>query len=171
MAYIRHRSRMVRQSVFDDAERVLTDTDWLGPTPLALLENPPISLIDYFPEDALQMGEKVAVNTLALDEGRPQELYEYELGGLLAQEYIFTFAFLAESDAVAQALFADLHDRYMGLSEPPYISLYNYLEATPTEVVRLEVDMFRYDKAPEQIAPGRELYLAEMTLTDYLDRN
>lgn len=171
MAYIRHRSRMVRQSVFEDLRRVLGELGWIGATPMAMLGSNPLVLIDYFPENFAERGEQIALNTLAIDAGRPSEPELYELGGgMYQQEYQFNFAFFSASDGIALALFQDLTDRYKGFSEDAYVPLFNYLQATPTHVVDMEVDGFRFVKSVDQPVPDVQLYYGELTVTDYLEQ-
>lgn len=189
MAYIRHRPRMVRQSVLEDLRATLIQLDWVPDDPnwkpgdpydadqfLGMLSSP-VVVEDYFPVEAVYQGEAVEVNTLSIDQGTPQEPVYVEMGGEdRAQDYVFNFAFFAENDAVALALFSDLTDRYKGLLRYPdgsrayeSIALFNYLAATPNEVVRMEVTSFEVAKSPQQPAPGRLLWFAQLVITDYLE--
>lgn len=215
-SYVRHRARMVRQSIYEDARHLLEvprdymgrladDPDvaldggqpdvysWLNADPalvLPLLGEYPLTFIEYFPEEGLQAYEKIALNTLALDNGAADPESEFELGGLMAQQWTFTFAINSSTDAVAQALFQDLNDRYVGrLSIPPqqelldnleigdsapdpyrsrYITLYNYVETPPIPVTRMEVETFQFVKSTEEVAPGVQLFFAELVVTDFL---
>lgn len=182
--YVRHRSRMVRESVYWDLHDTLVRTQWLAGTTsdglvtlaptatLALLEGDPLNLIDYFPESHDQTTDPATpFNTFALDIGEQGEMVEGELGGHFEQPYSFNMAFYAKTDAVAMALMSDLHDRYMGLTESPYISLYNYLAATPNVVVRMEVENFRYARDVTNVAPHEvHLFFAQLEITDYVDQ-
>lgn len=175
--YVRHRPRYVAQSVFDDLKRVLRSCGWLGSTgaqlaqPLGLIQGNPIEVIDAFPDQT--QGQKIALNTLAIDKGIPGEMVEYQLGGgspAFEQPYQFHMAFYANSDATAQALFQDLHDRYMGMTDSPFITLYNSASATPIEVVRMEVEEFAFNKSVDAVAPAEaHLHFARLVITDYLD--
>lgn len=179
--YVRHRTRMVRESIFEDLRDTLIRTQWLegttrdgvttGPDEtLALLEGRPLDLIDYFPESDGAQAETL-FNTFAMDIGDPGEMVEGELGGFLEQPYTFNMAFYALTDAVAMAVMSDLHDRYMGITESPYISLYNYLADPPNIVVRMEVENFRYARDIQQIAPHEvHLFFASLEITDYVDQ-
>jgi len=216
--YVRHRSRQVRQSVYRDAKHTLStrrdyagrlsddpDVDthldgspkvyaWLDSSEdhiMPLLGENPLTFIDYFPEGGFAAYEKIALNTLALDNGRSEEEYQFEMGGMMAQEWTFNFAINASTDAVAQALFQDLNDRYVGrITMPPQqelidnlesgddepkpfssdrVGLYNYAASTPIPITRMEVESFRFAKLPdEEVAPGVQLFFAELVITDYL---
>lgn len=220
MDYVRHRSRMVRQSIYEDAKHTLKvrrdyagrledDPDvatvgtgmderpdvyaWLDDDPdyqAPLLGEHPLTFIEAFPEGGLAAYEKIELNTLSLDNGQPEAEQEYELGGILSQGWVFTFALNASTDAVAMALFQDLTDRYIGRvecppqeellanldeSDPapptikgPKVTLYNYAVTPPIPVVRMEVEEFKFAKTAEEIAPGVQLFLAELVVRDFL---
>lgn len=171
MVYVRHRPRMVRQSIYEDLIATLADLNWLGATPLGLLRDEPLQVIDFFPEGAVLQNEGIAPNTLAMDAGRPGELALAELGGIrYEQPYLFNFALYADTDGVALALFSDMHDRYMGWSGyGDSVPLYNFNQATPTVVVNMEVDGFRWAKAADQVVPDIQVYFAELWLIDHLE--
>jgi hypothetical protein len=144
MAYIRHRDRMVRESVFEDLQNTLIACSWLAGTTskavlpvdgsggvaatvttapaatLQLLEGSPINLIDAFPENdpapTDDTSGRTPFNTFAMDTGRPGQATPLELGNALTYEkpYTFNYAFYAVSDAVALAVMNDLADRYKG---------------------------------------------------------
>lgn len=109
-SYVRHRDRMVQQSVFEDLTNTLIACRWLAGTTsqpvidpynqgdgyrpvvtapadtLPLLEGNPVVLIDYFPEaeGGSVAGEpstgQTALNTLALDNGTRIDSAPMELG-------------------------------------------------------------------------------------------
>lgn len=205
--YVRHRARHIRQSVYRDARHALSvrrdyrgrvnatsGYAWLDdaatPRILPLLGDERLTFIDDFPEEGYEAYAKIALNTLALDNGRSEEEYEHELGGYMAQEWTFNFAINASSDAIAQALFQDLNDRYVGrIGTPPmpelldnlqaqesapesikggFITLFNYADDPPMPIVRMEVKTFRYAKMDEEVAPGVQLFFGELVLTDLL---
>lgn len=183
MPYLRHRPRLIRQSVFEDLKQVLDDLEWIpsvgwsegdpwdSSQVLGLLSSPLI-LTDYFPVAAIYQGEKVESNTLAIDAGTPQEPRYVEMGSdAREQNYLFNLALFAESDAVALSLFSDLSDRYLGVTpgDVESVTLFNYNEATPTPVVDMEVLSFETAPSPEQPAPGKMLWFAQLVLTDYLE--
>ena len=177
---------MVRESVFQDLRDHLVDFDWIpnsawelgdsyDPSEILGLVSQPIVLTDYFPVNAIYQGEEVEVNTLAIDQGTPGEPRYVEMGGEdREQHYVFNLAFFGESDAVALSLFSDLSDRYKG-TRPGFlqeVTLFNYLEATPTPVgngTGMEVVSFEVAKSPEQPAPGRLLWFAQLIVKDYLE--
>lgn len=172
--YVRHRPRMVRQSVYEDLKIHLEEMNWIGSTPLNILAVDgvvsPLTLRDYFPTNAEFQGEEIPPNTLAIDQGTPGPARLHEMGGpLRSQLYYFNFALFAHSDAVALSLFSDLNDRYMGITHAEIITLWDYLQATPTPVVDMEVETFEVMKSPEQPAPGKQLYFAELVITDYIN--
>ena len=215
--YVRHRSRMVRQSIYEDAKHVLSvardyagrlENDplvainqigspdvysWISATPprvMPLLGEYPLNFIEYFPDEGLEAYEKIQLNTLALDNGVPGPEQEYELGGMYSQEWMFTFAMNASTDAVGQALFQDLNDRYIGrLKIPPQqelldnlapgdtppdpfnadrVTLYNYAASPPIPIARMEVESFQFAKSLDEVAPGVHLFLAELVIADFL---
>lgn len=176
MTYIRHRPRMVRESIFEDLGNVLGELGWLAdkPTPVMAMLSEPLKLTDYFPVEAIYQGEEVELNTLAIDQGTPNEPQYTELGSLARDQlYIFNLAFFAENDGIALSLFSDLSDRYKGASPNSFsreaVTLWNYNAATPTPVVEMEVLSFEVAKSPEQPAPGRLLWFAQLVVSDYLE--
>jgi hypothetical protein len=185
---------MVRASVFQDLKDTLIACHWLaGTTSRALkdpdtgasgvitrvdadvyplLESAPITLIDYFPDASGETESKTAVNTLALDAGQPGDPTPVELGSsLIEQPYQFNLAFYAVSDAVAQAVFADLRDRWYGrIVDPGGIPLYNFLADPSIEVTRLDVDSFRFSRDANTVSPAEvHLYFGELIMTDFVD--
>lgn len=176
--YVRWRPRMVHQSVLSDLKTTLEALDWYDtgapttiPVPVAGLLTGPLVLQDAFPEEGIYQGQAPVKNTLAMDMGVPGEIELGELGGYFEQPYKFSFAFFAESDAVAKAVLSDLSDRYLGITASPFITLQNYAVTPVTDIVRIEVDSFLYAPNPDQVAPGEHhLYFAEMTLTDYIEQ-
>lgn len=170
MTLVRHRARMVRQSLVDDVTRVLEDTQWIGSPTLALLTEP-VVFQQAFPEQSAEQGQNISPNTLVLDVGSADAPYDWELGGSRqAQEYTFTFFLYAESDAVGMALFQDLADRYLGRTEADSVILYDYATPTPIAITNMEVDSFRFNRSVDQeVGYGYELYLAQLIMTDYID--
>jgi hypothetical protein len=152
--FVRHRDRMVQESVVEDLKNTLIACRWLAGTttrPVVDPYNPgagfqivtttdaqvlrmavqQIKVIDYFPEaDGTVEGAARTTdpNTLAVDTGVAGESAMMELGSdLREQPYQFTMAFFARSDAVALALFNDLRDRYQGrLVMDDHVDLYNF---------------------------------------------
>jgi hypothetical protein len=195
MTYIRHRARMVQESVFEDLRNTLIACRWMTGTTDRVVRNPdtgtvatitvtsdqvyklaeghPIVLLDYFPETEGERQGPTELNTFAMDSGRPGDASPVELGSnAMEQPYLFNFAFYAVSDAVAEAVFSDLNDRYNGrIVAGEAIELYNYLDTSTTSpVLRMEVESFRYTRDLEQTAPSEvHLYFAELTITDLID--
>lgn len=142
--YVRHRDRMIQESVFEDLKDTLITCRWMAGTTarpvrhpttgvwglvttaadqtLGMLDSTPINLIDYFPEaeGSSVAGDpasgKTPDNTLALDNGTRIESEPREMGNRTAETvlYRFSMAFFAASDGMAQALLGDLADRYRG---------------------------------------------------------
>lgn len=178
MAYIRHRPRIIRESVYEDLKKVLIDLDWIDPTGgedyMGMLGDDPIILTDYFPVEAVYQGEEVEINTLAIDQGTQSEPERTELGGdNREQMHLFNLAFFAKNDGIALSLFSDLTDRYKGVNPAygEYVNLYDYInEADPDEPFHdVSVLTFEVAKSPEQPAPGRLLWFAQLIVLDYLD--
>lgn len=210
--YVRHRDRMVQESVFEDLKNTLIACRWMAGTTTRKVVDPyapsagwqivttttsqvlklvgkredgdvaEVVLIDYFPEaggndDEAGESRKTELNTLAVDDGVPQEGQFVELGSnMMEQPYVFTMAFYASSDAVAKALLNDLRDRYNGrLVSDDHLNIYNYndptFDADTLPVVRAEIDFFRFEKnSNDQVTPWEvHLYFAELTLTDVVD--
>lgn len=176
--YVRWRPRMVHQSVLGDLKTVLDAVGWYSlsspttiPSAVAGLLTSPIVIQDAFPEEGVYVGNAPAPNTLTMDMGLPGTMEDSEMGGLFEQPYKFSFAFFAESDAVAKALLSDLSDRYLGMTDSPFITLHNYAVDPVTDIVRMEVESFAYAPSPNAVAPGEHhLYYAELIITDYLDQ-
>lgn len=142
--YVRHRDRMVQESVFRDLEDTLIACRWKTGTTLRKVVDPyapgvgwqivtttsqeilkiaqgaEVKIIDYFPEaggnnDEAGESRKTAPNTFAVDTGVTGEAVPLELGSNMEERpYTFTMAFYAVSDAAALALLNDLRDRYLG---------------------------------------------------------
>jgi len=118
--YVRHRDRMVQESVFDDLRDTLIACRWLAGTTarpirdpynddawgivttdtsqtLPLLEDDPVVLIDYFPEaeGGSVTGEpetgQTALNTFALDNGSRIDSAPRELGNPTAESVTYRF--------------------------------------------------------------------------------
>ena len=187
--YVRHRDRMVQESVFQDLQDTLIACKWLLGTTSRPVVDPTnraagyqiltctqtlkllgskdtngngdvpaeMTLIDYFPEvggvdDATGKSRKTEPNTMAIDTGIPQESVPLELGSNMEEKpYIFTYAFYANSDAVAMAVMNDLRDRYAGrLVTDDHLALYNYndpgFDMSTPPVNMMEIDYFRYQR-------------------------
>ena len=142
--YVRHRDRMVQESVYEDLRDTLIACRWMTgtttrevvdpsdpgagyqilttaePDLLKLADGAEVKIIDYFPEaggnnDANGESRKTEPNTLAMDTGVAGDPEYIELGSnMQEQPYTFTFAFYATSDGAALALMNDLRDRYLG---------------------------------------------------------
>lgn len=152
--FVRHRDRMVQESVVEDLKNTLIACRWMAGTTTRPVIDPydpgagwqvvtttdaevlrmavqQIKVIDYFPEaDGTVEGAARVTdpNTLAVDTGIAGESAMVELGSdLREQPYLFTMAFFARTDAVALALFNDLRDRYQGrLVMDDHVDLYNF---------------------------------------------
>lgn len=193
--YVRHRDRMIQESIFEDLRDTLIACRWVvgttshpvldpndpgaGPQVLTtdagdilpLARGKAITLIDYFPESE---GESFSVesNTFAMDNGNPGEAQFIELGSnSMEQGYVFSMAFYAISDAVAMALLGDLRDRYAGrIVRGDSVMLYDYNTEGPDPVVRMEVNSFRYTQNTDAVAPAEvHLYFAELQIVDFID--
>lgn len=195
MTYIRHRSRSVQQAVLQDLRDTLIACRWLvGTTASAvvppaggapaqltttaadvfpLAEGSPITLLDYFPESQGEAAGPTAPNTFAMDNGRPGDAADLEMGSTAKEQpYLFNFAFYAVSDAVADAVMSDLKDRYEGrLIAGEVIPLRDYVsDPDGPPVAWLEVDSFRYARDADNVAPAEvHLFFAELTLTDVIE--
>ena len=166
--YVRWRPRMVRLSVFEDMKNTLTTTGWMS----ANLKYP-FALKEFFPEFATYQQDAVHVNTLAVDSGDPLEMEEYELGGKFSRLYRINMALYAQDNETGVAIFADLEDRYNGLTDSPYISLFDYNQgANPPLITRMEVDSFQYTRAALDVAPyEHHLWFGELMVRDFVDSN
>lgn len=192
--YVRHRDRMVQESVLQDLKDTLIACRWLAGTtaspvadwyatprntwqvattvtPLPLLDGYPINLIDYFPE-AEDGGSPTPPNTFALDTGTSDDSVPVELGSNAeARSYVFNMAFYARSDGLALAVLNDLRDRYAGrLVRDDVIQLFDFNQEPPKPIVLMDVESFRFTVNTEAVAPHEvHLYFAELVLTDYVD--
>lgn len=209
--YVRHRDRMVQESIQEDLLNTLIACRWMSGTTTRPVVNPSnpgagfqtittapadvlklvgkrddgnraeIIVIDYFPEyggnkDSKGESRKTEVNTLAVDQGVAQDPIFVEMGSnMMEQQYIFTMAFYAQSDAVALALMNDLRDRYQGrIVSDDNLNLYDYnatgFDQTTPPVVRMEIDHFTYQQDADQVSPWEvHLYFAELGVTDTID--
>ena len=197
--YVRHRDRMIQESIFEDLSNTLIACGWktgavtrsvhtpdgallnVGDTvpTLPLIGSNPITLIDYFPEaegETATAGTgdgKTAPNTLAMSTGIRGESVPRELGSSAETvPYTFNMAFYAASDAVALAVLNDLTDRYRGrIVQDDTIDLWNYNTNDAFPVTRLDVEYFRFQLAADQSVVPYEvhLYFAELGLVDDVD--
>lgn len=169
--YVRWRPRMVRQSVFEDMKTTLANNGYMGATPSISLKYP-VNVVEFFPEFAIYDQDKVRYNTIAIDNGEPLPMEEYEVGGLFSRDYRFNMALYAESDGIGLSLFSDLSDRYSGLTNFPYIALYDYNDQDTPHIVNMEVLSFGYSRAPGDVAPyEHHLFFAELVLRDFVQQN
>lgn len=164
--YVRWRPRMVRLSIVEDLKNTLTSTGWTS----AQL-NHPFSVQEFFPEFAVYADDEVHVNTLVVDSAEPSPVEEFELGGQLSRLYRVNMAFYAQDEETGIAVFSDLADRYEGLTDSPYVSLYDYNQQTdPPLVARMEVESFQYVRAALDVAPyEHHLWFVELMLRDFVD--
>ena len=165
--YVRWRGRMVRSSVYNDLVATLTATGWTNAT-----LDYPFTVKEYFPEFAVYVQDSVHVNTLVLDDGEPTPLEEWEMGGLLTQVYRFNLAFYGQDEETGLAVFADLSDRFQGLTNAPFVPLYNYNVAGPTfPLIRMmAVESFQFVHAPADAVPyDHHLFFAELLVRDFVD--
>lgn len=216
--YVRHRNRMVQESVFQDLRNTLIAFRWMSGTTTRPVVDPDdpnagwqiittdanevlklvgtreddttvaeVVLIDYFPEasrnddgenpQGAQESRKTEKNTLAVDSGEAQDPQLIELGSnMMEQQYVFSMAFYASSEAVALALMSDLTDRYAGRAvSDDYLNLFNYNDPTFDDetppIARMEVDAFRFRMNTDtQVNPWEvNLFFAELVLTDTID--
>lgn len=193
--FVRHRDRMVQESVYEDLRDTLIACRWVvgttsrpvidpsdpGSGPVSVttgvndvlkLAGEPITLIDYFPQAELD-SNKTEPNTLALDNGTADDLIPMELGSNAAEQvYTFTMAFWAKSDAVGLAVMNDLRDRYNGrIIRNETIALYDYNMVSITDpVCRMDIDRFQYSQNTDAVAPPEvSLFFAQLVITDYVD--
>lgn len=181
--YVRWRPRMVRESVLEDLRAVLEEQGWVPGAPYGFMHGHPIVLTEAWPDEAEYQGEKIAYNTLAVDQGVPGEPYALGMGGgPVGRDYLFTYVFYAVNDATASSLFQDLQDRYRGRKTKPspyagapneiypdIIPLYDYSQESKPHIVNMEIEGFRFNRSVDQVAPGFDLYFAELVVSDFID--
>lgn len=192
MVYVRHRHRLVRESVFDDIHNTMIACRWMSGTTshevtnpdtdvfevvttdpsdvFPLLDGHEVSLVDYFPESSSGSPATAAVvlNTMAVAGGEIGDKSDMELGNRFAhyQPYKFGMALYASSDAVAHAIFGDLNDRYRGaLVNSDNIALY---DADGDFVVDMEVSSFTYYRDVEVLAE-ENLYFGILNIVDLVE--
>lgn len=168
--YVRWRNRMCRLSILNDMIDTLTKTGWMGD--LAVDNQYPFDVKEFFPEFAVYAQDAVHINTIALDDGEPFSMEEYETGGMYSRLYRMNFAFYAQDNDTGMSVLMDLADRYEGLTNIPYVPLYNYATTPSTLVVQMEVQSFQYTRAPLDAAPyDHHLFFGELILKDFVDQN
>lgn len=193
MTYIRHRQRMVQESIFEDLCDTLIACRWFVGTTVRTVLNPAnntlqhvttaesdvyplmakeyLEILDEYPSQQDEQ-KSPRINTLVIDSGTSGESSTVEMGNssLRDQPYIFSMAFFAESDALAAALLSDLKDRYEGrLVGGTAIALYDYLTDPNVIVGWLEIDIFRFNKDPGQVSSeAGQLYVMELAVLDYI---
>lgn len=157
---------MVRLSVLQDLSNTLTSTGWTT-APLQY----PLEVKEFFPEFAVYEQDTVHVNTLVLDKAEPQGLHQYELGLNFYQNYRINMAMYAQDEETGIAVFSDLSDRYYGLTDAPYVSLFDFnADATPPLITRMEVMSFDYVKASLDAVPYEyHLWYAQLVVQDFVN--
>lgn len=158
---------MVRESVWRDILATLERTNWLGGSTMSILTTP-IVLKDSWSDEQLYQGQAPKPNTFSMDNGRPGPIDEEELGGMYSRHYQFALSFYAESDVVGLSMLEDLRDRYDGLTDAPFISLYDFNTDPNIPVSRMEAISFGYAPDPEQTV--KHLYFAELIVQDFVDQ-
>lgn len=193
--FVRHRDRMVQESVYQDIKDTLIACRWMTGTTsvevidpndpgfgpkivtttedqvMKLAKDAPLILIDYFPQSE-QDGTKTEPNTFALDNGTADDMIPMEMGSNACEQvYTFTMAFWANSDAVGLAVMNDLRDRYSGrLVRNETLCLWDYNNVSATPVCYMDVDRFIYNQNTDAVGPGDvHLFFAQLSLTDYVD--
>jgi len=194
MVYIRHRDRMVQQSVIADLQDTLIACRWMVGTTSREVTDPdtglgdvitvaeadvfpladgyPVTLLDYFPETLGEAGGTTAPNTLAVDTVHPGDPEFMEMGSaLLEQPYRVALALQASSEAAAKAIMSDLKDRYEGrIVSGAYVQLIDYVTDPDTVVLDMEVDSFMYARDTSEATPSEVfLFYAELSLVDFVD--
>lgn len=163
--YVRWRSRMVRSSVYNDLVATLTATGWTNAN-LSF----PFTVKEFFPEFTIYVQDKVHVNTMVIDDGEPTAMEEWELGGELTKVYRFNLAFYGQDAETGIAVFSDLDDRYEGLTNAPFVPLYDYNRATPPLIRMMAVESFQYTRAAADSVPyEHHLFFAELQVRDFID--
>jgi hypothetical protein len=138
------RDRFIKDSVFDYLQDKLGALGWFD----AGREHTPITFVDE-PADTR---EEIAPNTLAFstDNKVPTDV---ELGGQLAEHtWSMWVDFYAEGDAISVHLIEDvaaiLGGRINAIGAGrPFIPVFDYSQATPSQIFTVEVDRVRTDKA------------------------
>jgi hypothetical protein len=168
--YVRWRPRMVRLSVFNDLTRTLTATGWIGNPGLQY----PFDVKEFFPEFATYQQDRVHVNTLTIDDGDPQLVEDFEMGLDRTRVYRISMACYAQDNDTGIAVFSDLSDRYEGVTDAPFVSLFDYNQDGPDYplVTRMEVETFQFSLAPQDAVPyEHHLFFAELVVRDFIDGN
>lgn len=168
--YLRWRQRMIRLSVFNDIKRTLTATGWLDAPGLEYA----FDVKEFFAEFAAYQQDRVHVNTLTIDDGEPQQLEEFEMGGKYTRLFRINLACYAQDNDTGLAVFSDLSDRYEGITDAPFVSLFDYNQIGPDFplITRMEVESFQYARAPLEAVPyEHHLFFAELIIRDFIDAN
>jgi hypothetical protein len=190
MTYIRHRQRMIQESIFEDLNNTLIACRWKDGTTTRSVVNPlngNLEVVTTAPDDVFPMMRKGAVkimdafpdeaaatdpNTLAMDYGLAGESDYREMGnsGAREQPYTFSMGLLVESDSVASAILSDLRDRYEGrIVAPDAIAIYDYLTDPNVIAAYLDVEYFRWTPMIAESTKDTRLFSAELVVTDYID--
>jgi hypothetical protein len=167
--YLRWRERMVRLSVLQDLKTTLTATGWMNSN-LSF----PFEVKEFFPEFQVYAQDDTHVNTLVLDEGEPMQLEEWDMGNALTRIYRFNVAFYAENNETGVSVFSDLSDRFDGITDAPYVSLFNYNAQGSNYplITRMEVESFQFVRAPLDASPyEHHLFFGELLVRDFIDGN
>jgi len=187
--YIRHRPRMIQESVADDLANTLIACRWMAGTTSRAVKNPanglvevvttapsavypltegnPVQIIDELPEGS----ETPTENSMAVSMPLPGDGEGLEMGSSFSEQpYLISIGFYASTDALASAVLSDLKDRYEGrLVWGEAVPLINYLDDPNAIVAWMDVETFRYANDSETVSPdGPRLYFAEIGLVDYM---
>lgn len=135
MAYLRHATRHIQQTLSDHVKDWMTGLGWLGPPNIVPFGTTPANYqIGRMDETEVAT---VSGNLISASFGEEPDVTEWQMGGgLLMQEHVMFVDCLSETDAVALAMACDIKDMLQGLAPDTtrFSPLYDYT-ATPRQPV------------------------------------
>lgn len=127
MAYLRHATRHIQQTLADEIKTWMDSLKWFGP-PLAVPFGTTPATFQIGRMDEAEVAN-VSGNLISVSFGEEPDLTEWELGGgLVMQEHIVFIDCLAETDAIALSMASDIKDRFQGVAPGTsrFAPLYDY---------------------------------------------
>lgn len=164
------RARLIRESVYREIKRALTDLGWFDPGRRHL----PVTFID----EPVQNRDQVEFNTAALSDETQSEVPD-ELGSNLAEHrWTFYVDFYGESAPLGTHFIHDVRDilggRFPSLDRTgPKVDVYDWTQATPSYLFYVDIEGLLVDRAQNWPSPRlANWYMCRFDVVDnYADEN
>ena len=135
MAYLRHATRHVHQTLSDLVRDRMDLLGWLGPEAAVPFGTTPAVFQLGRMDEALE--KQITGNLISVSFGEEPDLAELELGGaLVMQQHVLFIDCLADTDAIALAMAGDIKDLLQGVAPDTsrFAPLYDYTRSPREEL-------------------------------------